>query len=179
MHADVGSVVFAWERRIPFLPWTIIPYWSIDILYGISLFVCTSERELDTHARRLLTAQVIAVTCFILFPLTFTFARPEADGLAGLLFDSLGRFDKPFNQAPSLHIALLVILWDRYARHVPRWCSGRCTPGSSLIGALRADDVPAPFRRYADRCAARLRLPLAVAGQRNERDFGGRMSRLI
>ena len=76
MRIDVGSMVFDWERNIPFIPWTIIPYWSIDILYGISLFVCTTERELDTHARRLLTAQVIAVSSFILFPLTFTFARP-------------------------------------------------------------------------------------------------------
>src|SRR5882757_2463103 len=86
-HANVGSMVFAWERNIPFVPWTIIPYWSIDILYGISLFVCATGRELDTHARRLVTAQVIAVTCFILFPLTFTFTRPEVDGLSGLLFD--------------------------------------------------------------------------------------------
>ena len=65
------------------------------------------------------------MSCFILFPLTFTFPRPAAvDGVSGFLFDSLGRFDKPFNQAPSLHIALLVILWDRYARHVTgraRW----------------------------------------------------------
>lgn len=121
MHADVGSVVFAWENRIPFLPWTIIPYWSIDILYGMSLFVCASEREVDTHARRLLTAQAIAVTCFILFPLRFTFARPDSDGMAGYLFASLESFDKPFNQAPSLHIALMVIIWDRFARHVPRW----------------------------------------------------------
>src|SRR5579862_564929 len=56
----VGSIVFAWEHDIPFIPWTIIPYWSIDVLYGISLFVCATERELDTHARRLLTAQIVA-----------------------------------------------------------------------------------------------------------------------
>jgi protein-tyrosine phosphatase len=46
------------------------------------------------------------------------------DGVFGLLFELLGAFDKPFNQAPSLHIALLVILWVCYARHVPglwRW----------------------------------------------------------
>jgi hypothetical protein len=135
MRADVGSVVFAWEHRIPFLPWTIIPYWSIDILYGISLFVCTSDRELDSHARRLITAQVIAVTCFILFPLRFTFARPEPDGFAGYLFASLESFDRPFNQAPSLHIALLVILWDRFARYVPRWARLPLHAWFTLIGA--------------------------------------------
>jgi protein-tyrosine phosphatase len=134
MRTDVGSVVFAWESRIPFVPWTIIPYWSIDLLYGISLFVCTSERELDTHARRLITAQVIAVTCFILFPLRFTFARPEADGFAGYLFASLDSFDKPFNQAPSLHIALLVILWDRFARHVSKWARLPLHAWFTLIG---------------------------------------------
>ena len=121
MHSHVGSWVFEWERNIPFMPWTIIPYWSIDALYGISLFICATKREVDTHAFRLLTAQVIAVTCFILFPLTFTFARPEVGGISGLLFRVTGKFDKPFNQAPSLHIALLVILWDRFARHVPNW----------------------------------------------------------
>ncbi len=124
LRDHVGSVVFAWERQIPFVPWTIIPYWSIDVLYGISLFLCTTERELGVHVRRLLTAQVVAVSCFILAPLRFTFARPPVDGVAGALFDALSRFDKPFNQAPSLHIALLVILWDRFARHTSaraRW----------------------------------------------------------
>jgi len=119
-RAEVGSVVFDWERGIPFLPWTIVPYWSIDAFYGLSLLVCTSKAELDNHARRLLTAQIVAVTCFILFPLRFTFERPQATGVAGALFDVLTSFDKPFNQAPSLHIALLVILWPLYARHVPR-----------------------------------------------------------
>jgi len=120
-RAEVGSVVFDWEHGIPFLPWTIVPYWSIDAFYGLSLFVCANKAELDTHARRLLTAQIVAVTCFILFPLRFTFERPQATGVTGALFDVLTSFDKPFNQAPSLHIALLVILWPLYARHVPRW----------------------------------------------------------
>ena len=134
MHSQVGSVVFEWERNIPFVPWTIIPYWSIDVLYGISLFVCATKQELDTHAFRLLTAQVIAVICFILFPLTFTFARQEVGGISGLLFESLGKFDKPFNQAPSLHIALLVILWDRFAHHVPPWARWMLHGWFVLIG---------------------------------------------
>ena len=119
-HAHVGAVVYGWEHRIPFLPWTILPYWSIDAFYGLSLFVCTGRGELDRHARRLLTAQIIAVACFVLFPLRFTFPRPQLDGVPALLFGALASFDKPFNQAPSLHVALLVVLWPLYARHVVR-----------------------------------------------------------
>ena len=121
---DVPSIVFAWEHRIPFLAWTIIPYWSINAFYALSLFVCRTRAELETHVRRLLTAQIAAVVCFILFPLTFTFHQPETHGIAGFLFAALASFDKPFNQAPSLHIALLVILWRLYATHLPS--AARC-----------------------------------------------------
>lgn len=120
----VGSIVFDWERAIPFVPWTIVPYWSIDLLYGLSLFVCLTARELDVHAKRLVFAQLVSVACFLLFPLTFSFARPPADGIPGFMFEALSVFDEPFNQAPSLHIALLVILWTLYSRHVEgswRW----------------------------------------------------------
>jgi protein-tyrosine phosphatase/membrane-associated phospholipid phosphatase len=123
-QARVASLVFGWEGWIPFWAWTIVPYWSIDLLYGFSLLLPLTRRELDCHALRLLTAQVVAVSCFLLWPLRFTFERPELDGLFGWLFAVLAGFDKPFNQAPSLHIALLVILWVCYARHVQgawRW----------------------------------------------------------
>lgn len=115
-RANVPSIVFQWEHRIPFWDWTILPYWSIDLLYGLSLFVCTSRRELDTHAKRLLTAQLVAIACFVLFPLRFSFAHPVTGGVWGLMFEALAGFDKPFNQLPSLHIALAVILWALYAR---------------------------------------------------------------
>jgi protein-tyrosine phosphatase/membrane-associated phospholipid phosphatase len=133
-HDEVGSILFKWERDIPFLAWTIVPYWVIVPLYGLSLFVTTSRREVDTLGRRLVTAQVIAITCFIAFPLRLSFARPETSGFFGLLFDALTTFDQPFNQAPSLHIALLVILWVHYVQRVRRawrWAVHVC---GSLIG---------------------------------------------
>ncbi|MDZ4019977.1 phosphatase PAP2/dual specificity phosphatase family protein [Pseudomonas sichuanensis] len=120
---DVGSLVFAWERHMPLWPWTIIPYWSIDLLYGLSFLLPHTRREMDRHALALLTAQLVSVACFLLWPLRFTFERPELSGLFGWLFDVLMGFDKPYNQAPSLHIALLVIIWTMFARHTqqPMW----------------------------------------------------------
>lgn len=116
------SVVFDWERRIPFLPWSIVPYWSIDLLYGLSFLLCRTRPEVDRHALRLLTAQIISISFFLIFPLRFTFGRPHVDGLFGGMFDALMSFDQPYNQAPSLHISLLVILWVRFATAVPgRW----------------------------------------------------------
>jgi hypothetical protein len=115
---QVGSFWFAWEKQIPFLDWTILPYMSIDAFYAASLFVCASKAELDTHARRLLAATLISVTGFLLFPLQFSFVRPPTSGFNGALFDILTGFDKPFNQAPSLHISLLMLLWIVYARHL-------------------------------------------------------------
>jgi hypothetical protein len=112
----VGSIVYAWEHAVPFVAWTIVPYWSINLFYGLSLLLNTTRRGVDRLAGRYLTAQVVAVACFIAFPLTATFVRPETSGLPGFLFAVLGGFDKPFNQAPSLHIALLVIIWDHW-RH--------------------------------------------------------------
>ncbi len=114
-RANVPAVYFEWERGIPFLPWTILPYWSIDLLYGISFFLWRTRAALLTHVKRLVLAQLVSVACFIAFPLRFSFARPEADGLPGQLFTLLGGFDLPFNQAPSLHISLLVILWVAFA----------------------------------------------------------------
>lgn len=116
--AEVAYIVFDWEKYIPLWPWTIVPYWSIDLFYGLSLLICWNKFELKQHALRLFSAQIISISCFLIFPLKFTFERPELTGFFGLWFDVLMGFDKPFNQAPSLHIVLLVILWDFFRRHV-------------------------------------------------------------
>lgn len=116
----VPTIVFDWEKSIPFVPWTIFPYWTVNFFYGLSFFLAPTRHVLRRHGLRLLSAQVIAVTFFIAFPLRYSFGWPPAQGLAGMLFDALRAFDRPFNQAPSLHIALAVILWDFYRQIVSR-----------------------------------------------------------
>ena len=131
-RSAVGSIAFAWEQAIPFVGWSIVPYWSIDLLYGVSLLLFATRRELDNHARRLLTAQLIAVACFIAFPLRFSLERPAVEGFAGWLFGALEGFDRPFNQAPSLHLALLIILWVANAN----WVRGPWRPAMHALFAL-------------------------------------------
>jgi protein-tyrosine phosphatase len=114
LSTEVPNLAFGWEKHIPFIAWTILPYWSINAFYALSLLVNDTPAEVGRLARRYLTAQVVAVLCFVAFPLQAIFVRPETDGLPGFMFDVLGGFDKPFNQAPSLHIALLVIIWDHW-----------------------------------------------------------------
>ena len=130
----VPSIVFDWERHIPLWPWTILPYWSIDLFYGLSLLLCATRLELTRHALRLLTAQVICVCSFLLFPLRFSTPRPALEGWAGQLFDALAGFDLPFNQAPSLHIVLLLILWDFYRQRLHGAWKGVLHLWAGLIG---------------------------------------------
>lgn len=113
-RAMVPTLAFGWERGIPFLPWTIFPYWTINVFYALSLFLARDKHTMDRHALRLVTATVIAVSCFVAWPLRFSFGQPAVSGAPAVLFDALRGFDQPFNQAPSLHIALAVILWDWY-----------------------------------------------------------------
>ena len=118
--AYVPEIAFAWERSIPFWAWTIVPYWSLNLMYAAAFFLCRNACEQNRYAARLVSAQIIATTCFMLFPLHFGWPKPPTDGLWGWLFDSLVAFDLPYNQAPSLHIALAVIVGAFYWTRFPK-----------------------------------------------------------
>jgi membrane-associated phospholipid phosphatase len=117
-RGDVGRAVFDWERAIPFVPWTVLPYLSIGVFFLASFFLCRDKGAQDRHSLRLLLALGISLLCYALLPLRFMFERPGTDGIFGLLFAGLSAFDMPYNRAPSLHISMLVLLWVRYAPFV-------------------------------------------------------------
>ena len=116
----VPEVAFAWERNIPFWEWTILPYWSLNLMYAAAFFLCRNAREQNRYVARLVSAQIVATTCFMLFPLHFGWPKPPTDGLWGVMFDSLVAFDLPYNQSPSLHIALSIIVGAFYWTLFPK-----------------------------------------------------------
>ena len=118
--AYVPEIAFAWERGIPFWEWTILPYWSLNLMYAAAFFLCRNACEQNRYVARLVSAQIVATTCFMLFPLHFGWPKPPTDGLWGWLFDSLVAFDLPYNQAPSLHIALSIIVGAFYWTRFPK-----------------------------------------------------------
>lgn len=119
LRSDIGVGVFDWERAIPFIEWTVVPYLSIFLLLPLSFFVCRDDQELQRHTRRLLLALALAAACYAAFPLGFHFTRPEPQGPLAPLFGVLWSVDLPFNRAPSLHIVVLKLMWPRLTAWVP------------------------------------------------------------
>ena len=116
-RASVGTFYFEWERKIPFVPFFILPYMSIDFFFVGAPFLCRNDRELSTLTKRIAAAIIIAGVCFLLFPLRFAFSRPHAGGWLGAIFDWFRGMDSPYNLLPSLHAALMMLLANTYLRH--------------------------------------------------------------
>ena len=120
-RVGIGQGVFVWEKAIPFVPWTILPYLSIVIFFALSFLVRRERAAVDRHLHALAINLVLSVLCYVLMPLRFTFERPLPDDVFGLLFGLLSAVDLPYNRAPSLHISVLLILWVRFAALLQGW----------------------------------------------------------
>ena len=134
-RANVPEIYFAWERALPFWAWSIVPYWSLNLLYALGFFLCRDAGELARYVTQLLAAQMIATLFFIAFPLQISWEKPTVSGLSGFLFSSLVAFDLPFNQAPSLHIILCVVVGAFYLRKARSvWLKAALAAWFALIG---------------------------------------------
>lgn len=117
----VSSFIFDFEKHIPFLPWTIIPYMASGLFFCSVFFFCNTKEQLKILTRRMLFVTIVAGICFLLFPLKFSLQKPEIDNsIFGYSFQFLSTFDSPFNQAPSLHIAYAFIFWSVF-KDLKKW----------------------------------------------------------
>ncbi|WP_318846499.1 phosphatase PAP2 family protein [Chryseobacterium sp. JV558] len=110
---EILSFVFGFEKYIPFIPWSIIPYMTSGIFFCAVFFFCQNKEQLKILTQRVLFVTIAAGLCFLLFPLKFSLPKPQvSSSLLGYSFQFLKTFDSPFNQSPSLHIAYAFIFWS-------------------------------------------------------------------
>lgn len=118
---NLPSFTFDFEKFIPFFPLSIIPYMASGVFFCIVFFLCKNKYQLKILTWRMLFVIITAGIIFILTPLQFSFTKPEvSNDILNLPFLLLKKFDSPFNQSPSLHIAFAFIFWSVF-RDLSKW----------------------------------------------------------
>lgn len=115
-RSDVGVFYFAWERGIPFVPFFILPYLSIDLFFVAAPFLLPDQSGLKLFVRRVAATIIVSGILFLLVPLRLAFQQAQAGGWLGALFSWFQGLDRPFNLFPSLHAGLCLLVGQVYAQ---------------------------------------------------------------
>ena len=134
-------MTFDWESRVPFQPWAIPLYFTLDISVVLLPLVFRSAREAIPPMGLLLLQVVIAAPFFVLLPIENTYLNDMPTGVWGAyLFEPLGMKNvSQWNQTPSLHVTYSLTVATVVAR---RW-------GGIVVGA---SVLPGRFRSRSPRC---------------------------
>ncbi len=106
-----SQIIITSDLKIPFIEWMIIPYLS-SILYLLLAFLCISNpKKYKIFNQNMTLSLLISGWCFYLFPLYFGTYNIEVNYPWSIGFDWILLFDRPYNQAPSLHVIYGIIVW--------------------------------------------------------------------
>lgn len=108
------SFAFDWELDLPFIPWMILPYMSLNLLVCAPIFF-TNPGEIRRLGRAVAFATVLGGAMFYLMPAPIKFIRPGDVPGWNFLFDVVWTLDGVNNTLPSMHIAFasltVCLLW--------------------------------------------------------------------
>ncbi len=103
-RSDVHHVYFNWELSVPLVPWMIVIYLSMFILFIVPLFK-VSASEMKTLFKQIACATLLAGLIFLLFPSVSGFHRYVPAGYFAPYFKFLYQIDMAaYNAFPSLHV---------------------------------------------------------------------------
>jgi hypothetical protein len=111
----VPSFVFGFERYIPFLLWSIIPYMTSGLFFCAVFFLCRDKEQLKILTKRMLFVTIVAGLFFILFPLQFSLQKPITEGsVLDYSFQFLKIFDAVASSVGSFNSYDLSASFHRY-----------------------------------------------------------------
>jgi len=138
--AAVGKWFFPWElSATPYVPWLLVPYMSIDLLFFGAAFLCRDDQELRTYSGRVTFSIIVAGLFFLVLPLKLAWpARPYIAGWFGEFVEQSCTapflMEYPHNLFPAMHITLCIILAEIYSRHTRGWLRSVLMIWFGLIG---------------------------------------------
>ncbi len=103
----------ALDRAIPFLPWTVWVYGTATWACALAWALVPSRLEARRLWASIALASVVCSVIFLLFPTTYPrelYPTPADASRTALELADLRRTDSPTNCAPSLHVALAVVM---------------------------------------------------------------------
>ena len=107
-------IYFGQELAIPFVPWMIWVYLSLQVFFVLPLLVLNST-GLSRFGEAIALATLIAAAVHLLLPAELGWARPASvPGYS--IFSRFFSFDRPHNLVPSLHVAFsaltCLVVWS-------------------------------------------------------------------
>ncbi|HEX3555371.1 MAG TPA: phosphatase PAP2 family protein [Thermoanaerobaculia bacterium] len=99
---------FAWELRLPFIPWLAIVYLSVPLLLLLTPFILRTWRSFTPFFLALTAETLVAGVIFLILPMAQVYPARVAYGLGGAIFHLADRLNLQYNEFPSLHVAFTV-----------------------------------------------------------------------
>jgi membrane-associated phospholipid phosphatase len=99
---------FAWELRLPFLPWLSVVYLSVPLLLLLTPFILRTWRSFTPFFLALTAETLVAGVVYLIVPMVQAYPPRVASGVGGAIFHLADRMNLQYNEFPSLHIAFAV-----------------------------------------------------------------------
>lgn len=116
-----------WDAWVPFWPASIVVYCSINVAYVLAFFVARDGVSLRRLAARLLLVQLACFACFAWWPMRLQRWPDVGGSVWAPWFQALATFDGASNLVPSLHVAILGVLWSHWRSVLSaRWARAGC-----------------------------------------------------
>ncbi|HSS50390.1 MAG TPA: phosphatase PAP2 family protein [Thermoanaerobaculia bacterium] len=122
---------FAWELRLPFVPWLSVVYLSVPLLLLLTPFILRTWRSFTPFFLALTAETLAAGLVYLSVPMVQVYPPRVASGLGGAIFHLADRLNLQYNEFPSLHMAFALTAAIVFGR--------RCGPlGRILFGLWTA-----------------------------------------